>query len=151
MFIWSLLSQTCVISMNNWEWGNPIDKALQTNPDSRPRSEPALELHRRAVSSVGITSQFQQSQNRKQFRKRADHKKLWPRLLKQDFSLCFWLFWLFQSLGWSRSLIRLVHVQLYMTCHQHHHQHFSTEGCNNLPILFPWCCLLPLCCDWKWS
>ena len=27
------------------------------------------------MSSVGITSQFQQSQNRKQFRKRVDHKK----------------------------------------------------------------------------
>ena len=36
-------------STSTWEWGNPIDKAPQTNPDSWPRSEPALELH-----SVGV-------------------------------------------------------------------------------------------------
>ena len=29
--------------------------APQTNPDSRPRSEPALDLLSRAMSSVGIT------------------------------------------------------------------------------------------------
>ena len=42
-----------------WEWGNTIDKAPKTNPDTRPRSEPTLELHSRAASSVGITSPFQ--------------------------------------------------------------------------------------------
>ena len=36
-------------------------KALQTNPNTQPRSEPALELHSRAASSVGITSPFQRS------------------------------------------------------------------------------------------
>ena len=37
-----------------------------------PRSEPALELHSRAVSSVGITSSLQQSQHRKQFQRKTD-------------------------------------------------------------------------------
>ena len=41
----------------------------------RPRSEPALELHSRAASSVGFTSLFQRSQHRKQFRRKADNKK----------------------------------------------------------------------------
>ena len=41
--------------------------APQTNPDSQQRSKPALELHSRATSSLGITSPFQQSQHRKQF------------------------------------------------------------------------------------
>ena len=59
-----------------WEWGNPIDKAPQTNLDSQPRSEPPIELHNRAASSVSITSPFQQSQNRKQFWKKADNKKV---------------------------------------------------------------------------
>ena len=40
------------------------------------RSEPALELHSRATSSVGITSPFQRSQHRKQFRRKADKKKI---------------------------------------------------------------------------
>ena len=51
-------------------------EAPQTNPDSRPRSVPALELHSRAASSVGITSPFQQSQQRKQFRRKADNEKI---------------------------------------------------------------------------
>ena len=41
----------------------------QTNPDTQPRSEPALELHSRAASSVGITSLLQRSQHKKQFRR----------------------------------------------------------------------------------
>ena len=60
---------------STWEWGNPIDNAPQTNPDSWPRSEPAPELHSRAASSIGIKSPFQQSQHRKQFWRRVDHKK----------------------------------------------------------------------------
>ena len=52
---------------STWEWGNPSDKAPQTNPDSQPRSEPAPELYSRAASSVGVTSPFQRSQHRKQF------------------------------------------------------------------------------------
>ena len=44
------------------------------NPDSRPRSEPTLELNSRAASSVGIMSPFQRSQHRKQFRRKADKK-----------------------------------------------------------------------------
>ena len=46
--------------------------APQTNPDSRPRSEPTLKLHSRATSSEGITSP---SQHRKQFLRKADKKK----------------------------------------------------------------------------
>ena len=38
-------------------------------------SKPALELHSRAASSVGITSPFQRSQHRKQFPRKADNKK----------------------------------------------------------------------------
>ena len=53
-----------------------INKAPQTNPDSRLRSAPALELHSTAESSVGITSPFQRSRHRKQFRRKADKKKL---------------------------------------------------------------------------
>ena len=34
------------------------DKDTQTNPDTQPRTEPALELHSRVASSVGITSPF---------------------------------------------------------------------------------------------
>ena len=60
---------------STWKCGNPIDKAPQTNLDSRPRSEPALELHSRAVSSEGVMSPFQRSQHRKQFRRKADNKK----------------------------------------------------------------------------
>ena len=63
-FIGSLLPQTCVISMN---------KAPQTNLDTQPRTEPALELHSRAASSVGVTSPFQQSEHRKQFWRRVDN------------------------------------------------------------------------------
>ena len=37
------------------------DIAPQTNPDSLPRSKPALEQHSRAASSVGVMSPFQQS------------------------------------------------------------------------------------------
>ena len=48
---------------------------LRDIPDTRPRSEPTLELHSRAASSVGVTSPFQRSQHRKQFRRRADKKK----------------------------------------------------------------------------
>ena len=48
----------------------------QTNPDSQPRSEPALELQSRAASKVGDTSPFQWSQYRKQFLRKADHKKI---------------------------------------------------------------------------
>ena len=59
----------------SWEWGNPIDKASQTNPDSQPRSESTLEIYSRAASSVGITSPFQWSQHRKQFSRKAAHKK----------------------------------------------------------------------------
>ena len=44
-----------------------MDKAPKTSPDSRPRLEPALDLHSRAASSVGIKSPFQRSQQRKQF------------------------------------------------------------------------------------
>ena len=40
---------------STWEWGKPIDKAPQTNPDSWPRSAPALELHSRAASSVSFS------------------------------------------------------------------------------------------------
>ena len=40
---------------------------------SSPRSEPALQLHSRAASSVGGTSLFPQSQHRKQFWRRADN------------------------------------------------------------------------------
>ena len=36
-------------------------KASQTNPDSQPRSEPALELHSRAAPSESIMSPFQRS------------------------------------------------------------------------------------------
>ena len=57
-------------------------KAPQTNPDSHPRSEPALELHSRAASSVGITSPFQRSQHRKQFRRKADKKFRWEFMKK---------------------------------------------------------------------
>ena len=46
----------------------------QTNPDSQPRSVPALELHSRAASSVGVMTPFQRSQHRKQFRRKADKK-----------------------------------------------------------------------------
>ena len=41
-----------------------------------PRSEPAQELHSRAVSSVGGTSPFPWSQQREQFWRRADKKTL---------------------------------------------------------------------------
>ena len=44
-------------------------------PDTQPRSEPALEQHRRPSSSVGITSPFQWSQHRKQFQRKADNNK----------------------------------------------------------------------------
>ena len=50
------------------------DIAPQTNLDSLPKSKPALELHSRAVSSVGIKSPFQRSQHRKQFQREADKK-----------------------------------------------------------------------------
>ena len=53
-------------------------KAPQTNPDSWPRSELALELHSR--SSVGVTSHLQRSRHRKQFRRKADKKKHLPLL-----------------------------------------------------------------------
>ena len=56
-----------------WEWGNPIDKPLHTNRDSRPRSAPTLELHSRAASSVGITSPLQRSRHRKQFQRKANN------------------------------------------------------------------------------
>ena len=49
---------------------------MNTNPDTLSWSEPALDLHSRATSSVGVTSPFQQSQHRKKFRKRADKKCL---------------------------------------------------------------------------
>ena len=77
-------------STSTWEWGNPIDKAPQTNPDSWPRSEPALELHSRAMSSVGLTSPFQRSQHRKQFwRKAVNNKKEWltPAMVAERFKL----------------------------------------------------------------
>ena len=51
-------------------------KAPQTNPDSQYRSAPALELHSRAASSVSVMSPFQQFQHRKQFRRKADQKKI---------------------------------------------------------------------------
>ena len=69
-----------VISPSEKHWAllgneeNPIDEAPQTNPDTWPRSEPTLELHSRAASSVGITSPFQRSQHRKQFQRKADKK-----------------------------------------------------------------------------
>ena len=50
-------------------------QVLLKNPDSRPGSVPALQLHSRAASSVGVTLPFQQSQHRKQFRRKADNKK----------------------------------------------------------------------------
>ena len=56
------------------EWGNPVDKATQINPDSWPRSAPTLKIHSRAASSVGVTSPFQRSQHMKQFRRKADKK-----------------------------------------------------------------------------
>ena len=59
-----------------WKWGNQIDKAPQTNPDSRPRSAPSLKLLSRATSSVGITSLFQRSQQWKQFWRKADNNNL---------------------------------------------------------------------------
>ena len=37
-------------------------------------SEPALEPHSRAASSVGVTSPFQRSQHRKQFQRKVDKK-----------------------------------------------------------------------------
>ena len=49
-------------------------KAPQTNLDTRPRSQPTLELHSMATSSVGIMSPFQWSQYKKQFRRKADKK-----------------------------------------------------------------------------
>ena len=49
--------------------GLRVYKVPKTNPDSQPRSEPVLELHCRAASSVGVMSPFQRSQNRKQFKK----------------------------------------------------------------------------------
>ena len=61
MFIWSLLSQTCVLSMNS---------------EVRPKSEPALELQAGPRQVL-----FQRSQHRKQFRRRADTKK--------KFACCF--------------------------------------------------------------
>ena len=53
-----------------------------------------LRLHSRAASSVGVTSPFQRSQHRKQFWRRADHKKTKNILLKLysvlcPFSFCF--------------------------------------------------------------
>ena len=48
------------------------NKALQPNLDSPPRSEPTLELHSRAMSSVGINSLFQWSQHRTQFWRKAE-------------------------------------------------------------------------------
>ena len=63
-------------SASTWERRNPIVKALQPNPDSQPRSEPALKLHSRAASSVGVMSPLQWSQHRKQFQRRADIKKI---------------------------------------------------------------------------
>ena len=63
------------IMNSTWEWGNPIDKAPQTNPDSRPRSAPALDLLSRAASNVGVMLPLQRSQHRKQFRRRVEHKK----------------------------------------------------------------------------
>ena len=54
-----------------WYW----IKAPQTNLDSQPKSEPALELLSRALSSVGVIVPFQQSQHREQSWRRADRKK----------------------------------------------------------------------------
>ena len=71
-----------------WEWRNPIEKALQLNPDSLTRLEPALELHSRAASSVGVTSPFQRSQHRKQFRRR-EEKNIYKLLFCFVF-LCVW-------------------------------------------------------------
>ena len=51
-----------------------LDKSPQTNPDSQPRSAPALELLSSAESSVGVTSPFQRSQHREQYRRKADKK-----------------------------------------------------------------------------
>ena len=45
------------------------------NPDSRPRSEPVLELHSRAASSVAVMSLFQWSRHTKQSRRKVDIKK----------------------------------------------------------------------------
>ena len=56
---------------------NPIDNAPQTNQDSRPRSDPTLELHSKAASSVGITSTFQRSKHKKQFWRKADKKNMY--------------------------------------------------------------------------
>ena len=70
-------------SLTNWwltEWFVKDCKrvnceSLIINSLNQSGLEPALELHSRAASSVAITSPFLRSQHRKQFQKRADHKK----------------------------------------------------------------------------
>ena len=75
-----------------------VNRAPQTNLATQPRSEPALELHSRAASSVGVKSPFQQSHHRKQFRRKAD-KKLFSikkehcELYSQAYNSMVWLFW----------------------------------------------------------
>ena len=61
----------------------PTPTYMCYNPDSWPRSVPALELHSRAASRVGVTSPFQQSQHREQFRRKAN-KKNWPKDSKKQ-------------------------------------------------------------------
>ena len=47
-------------------------QAAETNPDSQPISEPALELQQHGR----VTLPFQRIKHWKQFRRRADHKKV---------------------------------------------------------------------------
>ena len=55
---------------------------------SGPRTEPSLELHSRAASSVGVKSPFQQSQHRKQFRRKADKK--WTHPCELNTEVVYW-------------------------------------------------------------
>ena len=56
-------------------------KAPQTNPDSQFKSEPALELHSGAASSVGVISPFQRSRQRKHLRSGGRQKFLFLDLI----------------------------------------------------------------------
>ena len=52
-----------------------LTKLLKSILDSQPRSEPALKLHSRAASSVGITSPFQQSQHKRKLLQKINQKR----------------------------------------------------------------------------
>ena len=75
---YGLATWTCVIWACKLQGCTFIEIQLTkliNQSDVRPKSEPALELHSRAASSVGVTSLFQQSQHRKQFQRKADNSK----------------------------------------------------------------------------